>query len=173
MAAFARFDALMGRFYYHLGTWVGISIGLFAVSISLDLFLRLLGWGNLPGVQEIIEYALFAGVFLSAPWALRLGAHVRVDLLVSALPKAAATGLERALDIFGAMVCFVLIWFGSINLSQAYAFNSMQMKYFKVPEWWLLTVFVVSFFLLAVEFLSRLLRGGNAEEAAMEHTGGL
>jgi len=33
-----------------------------------------------------------------------------------------------------------------------------------VPEWWLLSVFVLSFSLLACEFLSRLIRGNDTPE---------
>jgi TRAP-type C4-dicarboxylate transport system permease small subunit len=172
MNGFRRFDALMGHFYYHLGTAVGISLGLFAVSISLDLVLRLLGAGNLPGVQEIIEYLLFAGVFLSAPWALRIGAHVRVDLLIGALPSALARVLDKVLDLAGLGICLVLLWFGTVNLSFAYAYQSTQMKYYNVPEWWLLTVFVVSVALLSLEFLSRMARGGNATEPGQHAAGG-
>ncbi|MGI9507716.1 MAG: TRAP transporter small permease, partial [Geminicoccaceae bacterium] len=120
MSAFHRLDALMGRFYHHVGSLVGLSLGLFAVAISLDLFLRLFGLGNLPGMQEIIEYALFAGVFLSAPWVLRLGAHVRVDLLLTSLPDKAANMLGRVLDAVGLLISVILIWFGTINLSTAY-----------------------------------------------------
>lgn len=169
----SRFDALMGRFYNVLGTLVGISIGIFPVAISLDLLLRRLGWGNLPGVQEIIEYALFAGVFLAAPWVLRLGAHVRVDVLISALPPPAARLLDKLLDLSGLIICLVLVRYGLANLSQAYGFNSLQMKYFNVPEWWLLTVFVACFVLLSVEFLARLVRGGNPPEADEESAGGV
>lgn len=173
MSGFRHLDVLMGHFYHHVGSLVGLSLGLFAVAISLDLFLRLLGLGNLAGMQEIIEYALFAGVFLAAPWVLRLGAHVRVDLLLTALPKGAATLLDRILDAIGLLICLVLIWFSAINLSTSYAFNSMQMKYFNVPEWWLLTVFVLSFSLLALEFLCRLLRGDHAPEAKADEAGGV
>ena len=173
MLVFHRLDALIGRLYHHVGSLVGLSLGLFAVAISVDLVLRLLRLGNLPGMQEVIEYALFAGVFLAAPWVLRLGAHVRVDLLLTTLPAGATKLLGRILDGLGLSVCLVLIWFGAINLSTAYAFQSMQMKYFNVPEWWLLTVFVLSFSLLALEFLCRLLRGGDAPEAKVDEAGGV
>ncbi|MEM7043465.1 MAG: TRAP transporter small permease [Pseudomonadota bacterium] len=173
MSGFHHLDALLGRFYHHVGNLVGLSLGLFALAISLDLFLRLFGLGNLPGMQEIVEYALFAGVFLAAPWVLRLGAHVRVDLLLTGLPKSAGDALNRVLDTIGLLICLVLVWFGSINLSSAYAFNSLQMKYFNVPEWWLLTVFVISFALLALEFVCRLLRGGDAPEAGADEAGGV
>lgn len=164
MSRFQRFDRVMGRIYHHVGNAVGISIGLFAVAISLDLILRLMGVGNLPGVQEIIEYLFFAGVFLSAPWVLRIGAHVRVDLVISNLPPKVARALDRLLDLLGLSICLVLLWFGTVNLKFAYLFNSLQMKYYHVPEWWLLSVFVVSLSLLVLEFACRLLRGGHARE---------
>ncbi|MGI9357080.1 MAG: TRAP transporter small permease [Rhizobiaceae bacterium] len=168
-----RIDRFMGRFHHIVGALVGISLGLFAVSISLDVFLRFFGLGNLAGLQEIIEYALFAGVFLAAPWVLRLGAHIRVDLLQSGLSKSASLLLNRALDALGLIICLVLVWFGIANLSQSLAFQSMQMKYFNVPEWWLLTVFVVSFAMLALEFCFRLMRGGGATDASVESVGGM
>lgn len=173
MSIFSRLDAFVGRLYSWLGSAFGICIGLFAIAISLDLFLRQFKIGNLPGMQEIIEYLLFAGVFLAAPWVLRLGAHVRVDLVIAGLPKRAARILDRGLDLFGLAICLVLIWFGTINLKDAYTFGSMQMKYFNVPEWWFLTVFVISFFMLALEFLSRFVRGGRPAGAENAEDGGL
>lgn len=171
--SFNIFDALMGRFYDHVGTLVGISIGLFALAISFDLVMRLLSVGSLGGVQEIIEYALFAGVFLAAPWVLRLGGHVRVDLLVSSLSSRASRVLDRLLDLTGAAICIALVFYGTINLRDAYNFGSAQMKYFNVPEWWLLAVFVVSFILLTIEFLSRIIRGGDVKQEQFEVGGGM
>lgn len=158
MQLFIRLDSFLGRFYHHIGTLVGMSIGLFAVAISLDLILRLLKIGNLPGIQEIIEYFLFTGVFLAAPWVLRIGGHVRVDLLLSNLPLSFGKRLEQILNFFGLLVTLTLLWFGIANLKLAYGFNSMQMKYYNVPEWWILTVFVFSFTLIAIEFFSRMFR---------------
>ena len=173
MALFRKIDAVLGWVYDQIGTLVGIVIGLFAIAISLDLVLRLFKIGNLPGMQEIIEYVLFACVFLAAPWALRLGAHIRVDVLISTLPERWARFADRALDTVGCIICSALAWYGCRNLAQAYTFNAMQRKYFDVPEWWLLAVFVICFVLLAVEFASRLLRGGAPPEAESTHDGGM
>ncbi|MWD26160.1 TRAP transporter small permease subunit [Aquicoccus sp. SCR17] len=173
MHVFSRLDAALGRLYHWIGTLVGISIGLFAVSISLDLVLRLFALGNLPGVQEVIEYLLFAGVFLSAPWALRIGAHVRVDLVLSSLPPGIGRALELALDFLGLVIALILIWFGFANLRFAYDIQSMQMKYYNVPEWWILTVYVISFTLIAIEFLSRMFRKPEPAAEDGEIPGGL
>lgn len=169
---FERIDRAFGRFYALIGALVGLTIGGFALSISIDLGLRLLEWGNIAGLQEVIEYLLFAGVFLAAPWVLRLNAHVRVDLVVGNLPSAVARVLERVLDAGGLVICLILLWYGWQNLSSAWMFQSMQMKYFQMPEWFLLSGFVACFVMLAIEFLCRLIRSGAAPEAADESGGG-
>lgn len=168
MAAFHVLDRLLGRFYLLVGNAIGVSIGIFALAISLDLVMRLLNLGNLPGIQEIIEYFLFAGVFLGSPWVLRLGSHIRVDVFVASLSPGAAMWVNRALDLFGCLVCSTLVVFGLINLRDAYVFNSMQMKYYNVPEWWLLSVFVFGFALLSIEFLLRLIRSGSPQEMSQK-----
>jgi TRAP-type C4-dicarboxylate transport system permease small subunit len=171
MPLFRRFDAALGRAYKLIGDAVGISIGLFALSIALDLVLRSAGLGNLPGLQEIIGYSLFVGVFLAAPWVMRLNAHIRVDVLLSVLPGGLSRWLERFLDLLGFVICLALVRYGIKNWQQAYEFGSTQFNYFEVSEWWLLTAFVICFFLLAIEFLSRLIRGGAPIDAAQSQTG--
>lgn len=173
MQAFATIDRALGAAYALVGLLVGVTIGGFALSISLDLALRLFGWGNLSGLNEIIEYLLFAGVFLGAPWVLRQGAHVRVDLLVSNLPAGLARAVDRLLDLLGCIICCLLIHYGWVSLDSAWMFQSMQHKYFVMPEWVLLGVFVGCFVLLFVEFLFRLLRGGMAPEAVNTEAKGL
>ena len=133
--------------------------------------LRLTGVGNLPGLQEIIGYSLFVGVFLAAPWVMRLNAHIRVDVLLSALPDRISLWLERVLDVLGFVICLALVRYGIKNWQQAYEFGSTQFNYFEVSEWWLLTAFVICFALLAIEFLSRLIRGGAPKDTTQAQAG--
>ena len=172
MSVFRRIDAAAGRIYAGVGTLVGISIGLFALAIALDLVLRLLEWGNLPGMQEIVEYALYVGVYLAAPWVLRLNAHIRVDLLLSGLPRGLRAGMERLLDLAGIAISALMFWYGLQNLLAAKAFGAVQYGYYEVAEWLLLTVFVAGFVLLALEFLFRMIRAGEAPEALYDAEGG-
>ncbi len=173
MQAFAIIDRALGAAYALVGLLVGVTIGGFALSISIDLTLRLIGWGNLSGLNEIIEYLLFAGVFLGAPWVLRQGAHVRVDLLVSNLPAGLSRVLDKLLDLAGCVICGLLVHYGWVSLDAAWMFQSMQHKYFVMPEWILLGVFVGCFVLLFIEFLFRLIRGGVAPEAPATEAAGL
>jgi TRAP-type C4-dicarboxylate transport system permease small subunit len=160
--ALETIDRLFGRLNHTLGVIVAISIGLFALSISGDLAMRRLGLGNLPWLYEMIEYVLYGGVFLAAPWVLREGAHVRVDLLLSALPRKAALNLERVLDVMGAAVCAALAFYGWEAGLEAFVSDSRQFKTLIVYDWWLMAIFTVSLGLLAIEFLLRLRRTAGA-----------
>lgn len=168
MTAFQRIDAAIGRVYHWIGNIVGITIGLFAVAIALDLFLRLFKFGNLPGMQEIVAYALFVGVFLAAPWVLRLGAHVRVDVLVSALPKKVALVLERTIDLVALGLCLLFLYYGITGMISDYVNDVAKRQTYVVYEWVLLLIFNLSFAMLAVEFLFRLIRADAPEFAQAE-----
>lgn len=159
---FAGIDRLFGRINLALGYVVALSMGLFALSIALDLAMRRLGLGNMPWLYEVIEYVLYAGVFLAAPWVLREGAHVRVDLLVTALPEKAALLLEKFLNIAGAAVSLILCYYGWRAGVEAFIGNSRQFKTLVVHDSWLMAIFTVSLLLLAIEFLLRLRRADEA-----------
>ena len=161
-------DAGLGKIYGSVGNVTGLVIGLFAILIVLDLILRKLGLPLIEGVQEIIEYALYVVVFLGAPWVLRLGAHIRVDFLSAFIGEQNAKVLDVMTNILGLLISLVLVYYGMRNLIEAYQFGSAQRQVFVVMEWHLLIIFVLSFFLCALEFLLRMWRGHPIPEEAAQ-----
>lgn len=160
-----RFEAGFERLMIFFASLVAISIALFAILIPLDLFIRSVGLGNMWWLYEGIEYVLYAGIFLGAPWVLREGAHIRVDVLVATLPKKLSARLEQALDVFGAVICAVLTFYGVRSMIEDYVENSLPDKLLVVPDWWLMLIFSFAFAMLVVEFLLRLRRAHGEEEA--------
>ena len=75
-----------GRLLDAFGMLAGLAIVALAGMITLDVAIRNLGLGNFPRLLEVAEYAIYATTFMAAPWVLHLGAHVRVDLLISGTP---------------------------------------------------------------------------------------
>lgn len=169
-----QFEAGFNRFTAFLIALVAISIGLIAVLIPLNLMLIKLKLGSIWWLYESVEYVLYVGVFIGAPWVLQQGAHVRVDVLVSSLPKFMAAQLERVLDIFGAVLSLVLCYYGVCAALSEFEDGTMPDKDLSIANWYMLTVFAVSFLLLAIEFLLRLRRAKDIltkEEAAASESG--
>ena len=110
-------------------------------------------------------------MFLSAAWVLNKGAHVRVDIIIAALPDRVALRLERVLDIAGALLCAVLCYCGVAGMISEYAFGTLPDKDLRIPNWYMLLVFGLSFALLTVEFLLRYRRAGKAGAMASSDAG--
>jgi TRAP-type C4-dicarboxylate transport system permease small subunit len=153
-----RIAGIYARFLDACGLAAGVGLGLLAVLISLDVALRNLGLGPLGWLLETSEYVLYGATFLAAPWVLRLGAHVRVDLLLDVVPRGAARLLEVVADGIGAAVSLVLLHYSALAALEAFRLGSMILKELVLPEWCLLAVIPISALLLAVEFTLRIRR---------------
>lgn len=137
---------------------VALSIALIAILIPLNLLLVKLQWGNLWWLHEAVEYALYVGVFLGAPWVLRQGAHVRVDVLIANLSTVAARRLERAVDGAGALLCAALFVYGVRIAISEFEDGTLPDKDLRIPTGYMMVVFATSFALLTVEFCLRAFR---------------
>lgn len=133
--------------------------------ITLDVAARTLGLGTIDWMLEASEYSLLALTFLGAPWALREGAHVRVDIVLSTLPAALVRVLEVLVDVLGTATSLVLlVWSCAATLASARS-NSMVYKLLVFPEWWLYALIAFSGLLLSIEFARRLVRAIRGELA--------
>ena len=169
---FDRIDAAFSRLNVFLAALVAASIGLFAILIPVNLLLIKLQLGNLPWLYEAVEYALYVGVFISAPWVLQQGAHVRVDVLILAVPKALAVRLGQLLDIVGAGLCLLLCVYGVRAAISEFQDQTLPDKDLRIETWYMMAVFSFAFALLTVEFLLRMRRAravlAKEETAATE-----
>lgn len=148
---------------------VAASIASIALLIPLNLLLVKMQWGNLWWLHEAVEYALYVGVFLGAPWVLHQGAHVRVDVLTSALPTGAAIRLEQFVDGAATLLCTALAVYGTRMAISEFEDGTLPDKDLRIPTWYMMVVFAFAFALLAVEFVLRAWRA--PEIVARERSG--
>ena len=156
-----RFEAGFNHAMLYLAYLVALSIGLFAVLIPLNLFLIKTHLGSIWWLYEGVEYALYFGVFIGAPWVLNQGAHVRVDVLTAALTRKSARKVERTMDIAGAVLCALLCFYGSRVTIWEFQDGTLPDKDLRIPTGYMMVIFSASFFLLAIEFLLRFRRAGS------------
>jgi TRAP-type C4-dicarboxylate transport system permease small subunit len=150
------------RSAYHLlmqacGVLAALTIGAVALLVTYDVVARNLGLVSFPWVVEVSEYSLPLATFLAAPWLLYRNEHVRLDVLLGALPRTAARLLDAVADLVGIAVSLVFVWYGMRVIADSRALGSMVFKTLVFPEWWLFGPVPLCFALLAVEFGRRLL----------------
>ena len=135
--------------------------------ICADVFLRNVrivpGMLGVPWANEVTEYALYLITMLTAPWLLRRGLHIRVDVLLRVIPRRLAWYCEWAVDLIAFGCCAVIAFYGVKAVLSSHAIGGMVVKVLSVPEWWLLAPLPATFALLAVEVLFRMQRLYAAE----------
>jgi TRAP-type transport system small permease protein len=99
----------------------------------------------------------------SAPWLLRQGQHIRVDIVLRVLPRRLAWTLEWVGDVLGLACCLYFVVYGTRVAAESYASGAVSIKTLVTPEWWLLAPLPVAFALVAIEFLFRMHRLAHAE----------
>jgi len=140
------------------GALAALALGAMALLVTADVLIRNLTSGALPWVLEVSEYSLPFATFLAAPWILHRNQHVRLDVLLTALPATAARWLERAVDAIGLAISLLLLWYGFAALADSFRQDSLVIKAMTFSEWWLFVPFVLCFALLSIEFVRRLAR---------------
>lgn len=144
------------RLYALLGVMAAALFAAMALSISVDVIVRNLGLGTIPWINEAAEYMQYVAAFLGAPWVLRLGAHVRVDIILRAAPRRTAIALEVLANLAGIAISGGLLYFSIAVARAAYNDGALVIKSFVFPEWWIFALLAVSALLLLVEFTRRL-----------------
>jgi TRAP-type transport system small permease protein len=130
--------------------------------ICVDVFLR--NVRLIPGVfgvawaNEITEYALYLITMLTAPWLLRRGQHIRIDVLLRVIPPRVAWTLEWLCDFIALASCLAIAYAGWKATAASMAIGSMVVKTLAIPEWWLLAPLQITFVLLAIEVVFRMVR---------------
>ena len=133
------------------------------VGITADIVGRNALGRGVRGVDELSEYALYLITAFTAPWLLRRGQHIRVDILLRAIPRRAAWYCEWATDAIGLACCLVMVLYGAKMTFASYSSASLSVKTLVTPEWWLLAPLPAAFALLAIEVLFRMRRLLQAE----------
>jgi TRAP-type C4-dicarboxylate transport system permease small subunit len=150
-----KLSALFGRLFEALAALAALTLLAMVVLVTADIVLRNVARGGFVWANEISEYSLYLVTLLAAPWLLRRGQHIRLDLVLVMLPDRIAWLIEVAGDIVGFAISVILVRYGYAMAYDSWRLGSITIKNLIFPEWWLLAPLPATFLLLAVEFLLR------------------
>jgi TRAP-type C4-dicarboxylate transport system permease small subunit len=136
----------------------GLLLLTMALMTGADVLLRNIGAGGIPPSNELSEDSLYLITLLTAPGLLRMGQHIRIDIVLRVLPGRIGWLLEWLGDAIGIVCCLYFVWYGTRVAAASYLSGSISMKTLIMPEWWLLAPMPVAFALLALEFVFRMWR---------------
>ena len=130
--------------------------------IVADVFLRNVPLPDMPrGLAwstEVSELMLYLITMCVAPWLLRQGQHIRVDIVLQAIPPRLAWTLEWLGDLIGLACCVVIACYGTQAAWSSFQSGAVNIKTLVTPEWWALAPLPFVFVLLSVEMLFRMHR---------------
>jgi TRAP-type C4-dicarboxylate transport system permease small subunit len=165
----ARLEAAYGKLLEALALAACALVFGMTLMICADVLLRNVrivpGLVGLEWSNEISEAMLYLITMLTAPWLLRKGQHVRVDIVLRAVPKRVGWVFEWIVDVLGLACCLVIAYYGARAALASFTAGSVSIKTLVTPEWWLLSVLPVAFLALSVEMLFRMRRLALGERA--------
>ena len=109
-----------------------------------------------PWAFDLSEYALVWITFLGAPWVLLQDRHVRIEILVDALPGAAQRGLGITVSIIAIFACLVLTWKTGVAAVQYIESDIMMARIWRIPRIWPYSIIPIGSLLMAFAFVVRL-----------------
>jgi len=157
-----RIEAAYGRLLEALALVACALIFGMTLMICADVLLRNVrvvpGVAGLEWANEISEAMLYLVTLLTAPWLMRKGQHIRVDILLRAVPDAVGWAFEWIVDALAMSCCAVIAWYGARAALASWQAGSMSIKTLITPEWWLLCVLPLAFLALTLEMFFRMRR---------------
>jgi TRAP-type C4-dicarboxylate transport system permease small subunit len=101
---------------------------------------------------------LYLITLLTAPWLMRKGQHIRVDIILRAVPPVVGWMFEWIVDTLALGCCALIAYYSARAAIASWAAGSLSIKTLITPEWWLLSALPVAFLALTVEMLFRMRR---------------
>jgi len=158
-----RLSAAFGWLFAAMAGLAAVLLLAMVVLVSGDIVLRNVARSGFIWANEVSEIGLYLMTLLVAPWLLRRGQHVRLDLVLTMVPARVGWLMEAAGDLLGLAVSIVLLRYGVAMAHDSWRLGSITIKNLVFPEWWLMAPMPVAFMLLAIEFVFRLHRLAGAE----------
>lgn len=118
-----------------VSAWLGgIALLATALLVGLQIIARLIGV-QFPSADDFTAWAMAGSVFLALPYTLRQGAHIRVTLLLHALPAAPRKVCEMAANLAALVLVGWGAWHCSLFVYDSYLHKEVSQGIIALPMW--------------------------------------
>src|SRR5437763_16099879 len=128
-----RLSSLFARLFDVLALVAALLLLVMVALVTADIVLRNTVGAGFAWANEVTEYALYLITLLTAPWLLRRGQHVRIDMMLVIMPPRLAWMCEAAADIIGLAANLVLVCYGTVMTVQSAQLGSITIENLVFP----------------------------------------
>ncbi len=168
---------------YKASCWFGAgSIGLICLLVICQVLLNLIDrlstllTGSaigltIPSYADFTGFLLAAASFLSLAYSLRQGAHIRVVLLISRLPKKLQRPAEIWCIVCGLAISLYFTWYTSALTYESYRYQDLSPGMIAVPLWIPQSPMLLGLVVLSVAFVDELIAVCRGNPPSYEEKG--
>lgn len=151
--AIEKIDRLISKIEYGLMVIAGVGLIGMLLSISYGVLSREFLSKSALWTNDFAGYLMVYLVFLAAPWLLREGAHVTVDLFVEKL-----TGVPKKINLIAVYLIsgissFILFWYGMDETLKNYQKGTVMIENVQWPQYILLAPIAIGALFLFIRFM--------------------
>ncbi len=151
------FDRVVFGISVGMALFAGLILAGLYVIVQYEVFTRFVLHAPTYWTHEVSTFAISWVGLLAAPYVLRLGSQLEVDLVTSRLPPGLRNALGIATDMLGAAFCGFAAWSGAGFVELAQLMEATSASELDTPLWIPYLVIPVAFGLLGLEFVARAL----------------
>lgn len=130
----------------------GILLVVAVFTICIEIIMRYFFRKPQVWSEELCEYILFTLAFLGAPWLLKKGGHVSVDIITERLSPEVRGYLGLFACGIGVLISAVITWFSIVAAWDCYVTGVVVTKTLTVGKHYFLVFITLGYFFLLVEF---------------------
>lgn len=151
----AKIEWIFDRVIFVAMSIACVGVGVLTLIVCFEVVMRT--FFNRPSswVGEYSGHILLYITFLTAAWLLRKEEHVKMDLITNMLNKKKTAIIDVITSVLGIFICFITAWFTAKVAIDMFQTGYVTQSVLRLPEWPLMTMIPLGFFLLAIQFIRR------------------
>ena len=126
--------------------------------VSFEVLMRYFVQKPQVWTVEVCEYILFSLAFLGAPWLLKQGGHVSVDIVIEHLGSKSQNRLRLLSAATGVIISAIICWFSLMPAWDCYKSGVVVTKTLTIPKHYFLVLISIGYLFLLVEFVRQFFR---------------
>lgn len=159
MARALALTRIYDRLVNALAIAAAASLGAMAVYVSFEVVSRYFLGSPTNWTNDLAEYTMVWATFLLAPWLVRTGGHISIDIFVAAMRTKARRTVGIFVELAAAAVCAIGCWQSCITTYDVFERGLMVAKTWSVPQYLLYLPIPIGFGLMTIEFVRRAVLG--------------